>query len=149
MKASEIFCKPVVCEDKKRRGYILGISCVEDLIEGYICCNERENEFFAESFGVKFTDESAVIIKVGKQSKRGVRLKLGYPLYSEAGKFLGHVEDFTVKGNKIVWAHVGKRKYPFTRLTLGDVAVLKSARADAETAAKDMFIDALCSPTES
>lgn len=144
MKASEIFCKKIAGKDKKIRGYILSISCVKDMIEGYICCDERENEFFAESAGTKFSSDKATFLITGKENKKGYRLKLGVPLYSAGGKFLGYVDDYTIKGNRIVFAHMGKRKYSFTRLALGDVAILKSDNVSAEIAAKDMFIGAIC-----
>ena len=144
MKASQIFCMNIASEDKKKRGYILAISCVKDMIEGYICCDERENEFFAESAGTKFSNGAATFLLTGKENKKGYRLKLGVPLYSDCGKFLGHIDDFTFKGNRIAFAHVEKRKFAFDRLVLSDVAILKSDNLSAEIAAKDMFIGAIC-----
>lgn len=134
----------IASEDKKKRGYILAISCVKDMVEGYICCDERENEFFSESAGTKFSGDAATFSVTGKENKKGYRLKLGVPLYSDAGKFLGYIDDFTFKGNRIVFAHSGKRKFTFNRLVLNDVAILKSDDRSAEIAAKDMFIGAIC-----
>ncbi|MDE6690530.1 MAG: hypothetical protein K2K04_01025 [Clostridia bacterium] len=144
MKASEIYCMKIASKDKKKNGYILAICCVKDMIEGYICCDERENEFFAESAGVKFSTDSATFSVTGKENKKGYRLKLGVPLYSDNGKFLGYIDDFTFKGNRIAFAHVEKRKYAFDRLVLSDVAILKSDNLSAEIAAKDMFIGSIC-----
>ena len=144
MKASEIYCMKIASKDKKKRGYILAISCVKDMIEGYICCDEHENEFFAESAGTKFSNGCATFLVTGKENKKGYRLRLGVPLYSEGGKFLGYIDDFTFKGNRIALAHVGKRKYAFDRIALNDVAILKSDSASVEIAAKDMFIGAIC-----
>lgn len=144
MKASQIFCMPISSEDKKKRGYILAISCVKDTVEGYICCNEHENEFFAESAGAKFLNSSATFLLTGKENKKGYRLRLGQPLYSDGGRFLGHVDDFTLRGNRIVCAHVGKRKFAFDRLAISDVAILKNDEFSVEIAAKDMFIGAIC-----
>lgn len=146
MKASEIYCMKISGKDKKTRGYILSISCVKDMIEGYICCDERENEFFAESAGVKFSNNAAIFSVTGRENKKGYRLKLGVPLYSDSGKFLGYIDDFTFKGNRIASAHVGKRKFAFDRLVLNDVAILKSDSVSVEIAAKDMFIGAMLNP---
>ena len=129
---------------KKNRGYILAITCDKNIIEGYICCDEHENEFFAESAGTKFSTGSATFLLTGKENKKGYRLKLGVPLYSDDGKFLGYIDDFTFKGNRIALAHVGKRKFAFDKLVLNDVAILKSDDRSAEIAAKDMFIGAIC-----
>ena len=143
MKASQIFCMQIASEDKKKRGYILAISCVKDMIEGYICCDERENEFFAESAGAKFSDGSVTFLVTGKENKKGYRLRLGQPLYSDGGKYLGQIDDFTIKSNRIVSAHSGKRKFAFDKLVLNDVAILKSGDYSTEIAAKDMFIGAM------
>lgn len=144
MKVSEIYGKPVERIDGKKRGYILGISRAGDRIEGYICCNENETEFFAAHDTARFKGEIAIVSKTGKPTKRGDGLKLGYAVYTENGKFLGHVDDYTVKKDRILYAHVGKRKIRFNSLSFGDVAIVKSAEPVAEIAAKDMFIDALC-----
>lgn len=144
MKASQIFCTNISSKDKKKRGYIMSVSCVKDMIEGYICCNEHENEFFAESAGCEFSNGAATFLVTGKENKKGYRLKLGIPLYSDSGKFLGHIDDFTVKNNRLLYAHSGKRKFAFDRLIIGDVAILKNDVAQAEIAAKDMLIGALC-----
>lgn len=143
MKATRIFCMQIASEDKKKRGYIMAVSCVKNMIEGYICCDERENEFFAESAGVKFSENSATFLLTGKENKKGYRLRLGLPLYTDDGKYLGLIEEFTIKGNRIVSAHVGKRKFAFERLIFGDVVILKSENVFAEIAAKDMFIGAM------
>lgn len=147
MKASQIFCTRISSKDKKKRGYIMSVSCVKDMIEGYICCNEQEKEFFAESAGCEFSNGAATFLVTGKENKKGYRLKLGLPLYSETGKFSGHIDDFTIKNNRILFAHVGKRRFAFDRLTIGDVAILKNEELTTEIAAKDMFIGAILSPT--
>ncbi len=144
MKASQIFCTNISSKDKKKRGYIMSVSCVKDMIEGYICCNEHENEFFAESAGCEFSGGAATFLVTGKENKKGYRLKLGIPLYSSDGKFLGLIDDFTIKSNRLIFAHSGKRKFAFERLVIGDVAILKDDGVSAEIAAKDMLIGALC-----
>ncbi|MCM1439097.1 MAG: hypothetical protein NC131_07820 [Roseburia sp.] len=143
MKASQIFCTEISSKDKKKRGYVLAVSCVKDMIEGYICCNENETEFFAESAGCQFSGGAAIFSVTGKENKKGYRLKLGIPVFSEAGKFLGQIDDYTIKDNRIVYANSCKRKFPFNRLILGDVAILKSGDTETEIVAKDMFIDAI------
>lgn len=143
MKATQIFCTEISSGDNKKRGYILAVSCVKNAIEGYICCDEHENEFFAESAGVKFSNGKATFLITGKENKKGYRLRLGQPLFTDGGKFLGRIDDFTIKGNRIISAHVGKRKFAFERLIFGDVIILKSENVFAEIAAKDMFIGAM------
>lgn len=117
MKISQLYGKKIEGADKKRCGYILGISCIGDKIEGYICCNERENEFFAAAADVRFAGENAMVLKAGKEAKQSARLRLGQAVYSDNGKFLGHTEDFTVKSDRLVCAHVAKRNLHSTGLS--------------------------------
>ena len=145
MKASQLFGIQIECKSADTEGYIMAVSRVEDKIEGYICCNERENEFFAASAGAKIKDGKMCAAKIGKRSKDSRNLKLGQPVYSEDGKFLGHVDDFIVNANRLTGAQVGRRKYPFERLAIGDVIILKNDNTRTEIAAKDMFIGAITS----
>ncbi|MDE6558187.1 MAG: hypothetical protein K2K39_03665, partial [Clostridia bacterium] len=144
MKISQIFGADVELKDKKKRGYVMGVTCIEDVISGYICCDESENEFFADGLGARFTNGKLRALTCGKKSKKHRPLLLGRALYSEDGKFLGHVDDFTVKADRIIYAHCGNRKYPYSNVVFGDVAVLKNQKPLAEIAAKDMFITAIC-----
>ncbi len=144
MKLSELFGKTIESVDKKIRGVILGISCVEDRIDGYICCDERENEFFAESLGSRLGGNQATFARTGKASRQAQSFRLGRAVFSDGGKYLGRIEDCTVRANAITKVHVGKRKYSPEQLIFGDVVIVKSGAAIAEVAAKDMFIGAVC-----
>lgn len=147
MKASKIYCRQIENADRTVCGYILNILHSGNVIEGYICCNERESEFFASGKSVKFSSENSAYLsaspKTAKAKKSAARLKLGCPLYSENGKFLGHIDDYTIVSDRITYAHIKNRKYPFGRIALGDVAILKNEKPLAEIAAKDLFIDAM------
>lgn len=144
MKLSQLLGAEVVLKDKKKRGYVLGVTCAENAIDSYICCDECENEFYLDGETAKFADGKLKSVQTVKKRKKLSNIKLGYPLYSENGKFLGYISDFTVKGNQILYAHCGNRKYNFLHITLGDVAILKNQKPLAEIAAKDMFIGAIC-----
>lgn len=143
MKLSEIFCTPVEVADEKTTGYILAVCHTDDLIDGYICCDEQENELFVDAKKIRFSKDGAKVLKVGVERKKAERIRLGYALYGEDGKFLGRIDDFTVRSGKITNAHVGNKKYPYSRIVFGDVAILKSERAEADSAAKNMFIGAM------
>lgn len=145
MKASQLFGIQIKCESAQKEGYIMAISRVEDRIEGYICCNQQETEFFAASAGSKMKDGKLCAVKTGKRSKTSRNLKLGQPVYSEDGKFLGHVDDYDVTANRLTGALVGRRKFSFDRLTIGDVVIVRSDKTRTEIAAKDMFIGAITS----
>lgn len=144
MLVSRLYGMKIVQKDQKKRGYILGISCVENEIEGYICCSESESEFFADGNNAVVCKEFMTFEKTAKRTKGGADLRLGRAVYSEKGKFLGNLDDCTVSKNKLNFALVGKKKYPFSRLILGDVIILKDEKLLAEVAAKNMLIDNLC-----
>ncbi len=146
MKISKLYGELIESEDKKIRGTILGISCVNGGIEGFYCCDERDREFFACADGARYLADKVVFGGV-KKDKSGFGLRLGLAAYSDSGKFLGHLEDCTSCGNRIKSAVIGKKSYPFHRLVFGDAVIVKSVnyeKACAEATAKNMFIDAVC-----
>ena len=145
MKASQLFGIQIKCKNGENEGYIMAISRVEDKIEGYICCNEQENEFFASSAGAKINGGLLCAVKTGKRSKGSRNLKLGQPVYGEDGKFIGYVDDYNINASRITGAQVGRRKFSFDRLTIGDVVIVKNDKTRTEIAAKDMFIGAITS----
>lgn len=145
MKISGLYGKRAQSADKKISGTILGISCIGDRIEGYICCDESEREFFALSEGARCGKDVMRFEKTGKESGKGFRLRLGLPVYSCKGKFLGNVEECTATGNKLTLVRCKKTQYPFSKMTFGDVVILKCGDTDcAQDEAKDMFISAIC-----
>lgn len=140
MKLSKLYGMQIASEDKKTRGYILGITCAGDKIDGYICCDQSENEFYAKAENLKFRGESAVFSSTGNPAENAYALRLGRAAYDESGKFLGLLEDCLFKGDRIETACIARKKYSFSSLAVGDIVILKSG----EVAAKDMFIDVIC-----
>lgn len=144
MLVSQLYGMKIVQKDQKKRGYILGISCAENKIEGYICCSESESEFFADGAKAVLCKEFMTFENTAKRNRKCAELRLGRAVYSDKGKFLGHLTDCTAAGNKLGFALVGKKKYPFSRLILGDVIILKDEKLAASVTAKDMMIERLC-----
>ena len=143
MKLSQLYGIEIESKDKKIRGYILGITCVNNTIDGYICCNERQKEFFAKGENCTFKKGVLHFNETGKRAENSVVLRLNRAVFAKNGKFVGVLKDCTVQGNNITSATVSKRKIPFNRIIVGDVFILDDNNTGAEIAAKDMFIDAL------
>lgn len=144
MKLSRLYGMEIESKDKKIRGHILGITCVNGTIDGYICCNERQKEFFAKSENCSFRKGVLRFNETGKRSQNSEILRLNRAVFAKNGKLFGVLQDCDVRGNTIVSATVSKRKIPFNRIIVGDVFILDDDNSGAEIAAKDMFIDALC-----
>lgn len=144
MKLSRLYGMQIESKDKKIRGYILGITCVNDTIDGYICCNERQKEFFAKGENCSLRKGVLRFGETGKRGENSAVLRLNRAVFAKNGKFCGNLQDCDVRGNNIVSATVSKRKIPFKRIIVGDVFILDDNNTGAEIAAKDMFIDALC-----
>lgn len=156
MKVSQLYGKRIESADKKTHGVILGVSCAENVIEGYICFDEQENEFFASAVGARNLKDKVTFKKLGKENKCSYRLRLGLPVYSQSGKLLGSLSDCTVKGGKLTAIFCKNKKYPISRLNISDAVIVKSAakrptqngaetnKQNVEIAAKDMFIRAIC-----
>lgn len=154
MKVSQLYGKRIESADKKTHGVILAISCAENAIEGYICFDEQENEFFASASGARNLKDKVTFKKCGRERKNAYRLRLGLPVYSQEGKFLGNLSDCTVKGGKLSAVMCRTKKYPVSRLSISDAVILKAPpaaktakdtdAADIDVVAKDMFIGAIC-----
>ncbi len=158
MKVSQLYGKRIESADKKTHGVILAISCAENAIEGYICFDEQENEFFASAVGSRNLKDKVTFKNGGKEGKNAYRLRLGLPVFSQDGKFLGNLSDCTVKGGKLSSVCCKAKQYPVSRLSISDAVIIKSApaartaaakaaeadNAKVEIAAKDMFIRAIC-----
>lgn len=144
MKLSQLYGTQIESKDKKIRGYILGITCVKDTIDGYICCNERQKQFFARGENCTLKKGVLRFDETGKRAENSAILRLNRAVFAKNGKFVGILQDCTVQKNNIVSATVSRRKIPFKRIIVGDVFILDDDNTGAEIAAKDMFIDAFC-----
>ena len=143
MKLSRLYGMEIESKDKKIRGHILGITCVNNAIDGYICCNERQKEFFAKGENCTLNKGVMRFNETGKRGENSAILRLNRAVFAKNGKFVGVLQDCTVQGNNITSATVSRRRIPFKRIIVGDVFILDDENAGAEIAAKDMFIDAL------
>lgn len=148
MNISELYGKAITEENGKRTGYIIGVNCRKNVIEGLICCDESEKTFYVAGGDVTALCGETRFLKTEKPQKNTASLRLGKAVYSSDGKFIGHLEDCILSGLKITHALVGGKKIPFNNLILGDVCIVrnktKSADFSAELAAKNMFIQAVC-----
>lgn len=145
MKLSRIFGMQAVSRDGKTRGYVMTVLRRGGAIDGYICSTERETEFFIDGRDATVRGDKLFFNEALKAPKTGKKIRLGYPVYSHLGKFLGHAEDFTVKDGKITYMTVGKRKFDFDALEIGDVVIVGDTRVRTEVIAKDMLIDTVLS----
>ncbi|MGN0805830.1 MAG: hypothetical protein ACI4MC_02220 [Candidatus Coproplasma sp.] len=146
MKISNLYGKRIESEDKKRCGVIMAICCAENVIDGYICFDEDEKEFFASACGTRVLKDKVTFTKLGKEKKNSFRLRLGVPVFSQEGKHVGNVTDCSVMGGKLCTVFIKNKKYSAEEVCVSDAVIIKpsAGKAEAERAAKDMFIGALC-----
>lgn len=144
MKLSQLYGKKITKTDNRKQGVIFAVSCYKKSIEGYICFDENEKEFFADAKNSRISGEIVTFENLGKENKDAFRLRLGLPVYTQSGKFLGNLCDCTVKGGVLTGAICGNKRLPFCDLTFGDAAILKDSRVQSELTAKNMFINAVC-----
>ena len=148
MKISELYGKTITGDNGQRVGYILGVSCKGNELDGLFCCDENEKTFFVAAGDAIALNGETRYARVGKAQKNTAPLRLGKAVYSCEGKFIGHLDDCIVSGLKITSAVVKGKKIPFNNLILGDVCILKNTGLSAELAAKNMFIQAVCDGTK-
>jgi len=145
MNLSCLFGKEIISTDEKIKGRVLSVCIKENEIEGYICFDEREREFFAEAKGAKICGEQLLFERAQKVGRGRNKIRLGLPVYSSVGKFLGLLTDVNFCRSRISFIKVGKTKYPCSRVTFGDGVIIKDEYSIAEAKAKDMFIGAVIS----
>lgn len=146
MKISTLFGKKIESEDRKRCGVIMAISCNKNVIEGYICFDENEKEFFASAYGAKVLKDKVTFKWISREEKTSSRLRLGVPAFSLDGKYLGNVCDYSAIKNKLCAVFIDNKRYPTESLSISDAVIVKPSytKVQAEIAAKDMFIGVLC-----
>lgn len=145
MKLSQIFGLQAISKDGKMSGYVVAVVRLGDEVLGFVCSDERETEFFAGGKDATIRGDKLCFKASGKVPKSGKKIRLGYPVYSHRGKFLGHAEDFILNDGKIVYMIIGKKKYAFDGLEIGDAVIVGDARAKTEVVAKDMLIGTVLS----
>lgn len=150
MKISNLYGRKITCEDGKRSGTVMTVYHLNGKLDGCICFDEDEKEFFAHGVCVKKSGE-ITFCRTGKKSTGAIPLRLGIPVYGTTGKYLGNASDFCYKGNRLCTVAVNGRRYSLGGAIVYDAVILreKTARTDAERAAKDMFISALCGDGQS
>jgi hypothetical protein len=134
MKISELYGKQVLSCDKKKSGYVLGVSCIGNKIAFLLCFDEHEREFYVDVNNITKMGEKIIYEDAAAKLKYAKLLRLGKAGYSESGKFIGHLEDCEVKGFDIKRAYIGNRKIDFARLVCGDIVIIKDRLADKNCA---------------
>lgn len=144
MKLSGLYGKKIADTKDKKRGVILAVSCVKNTIEGYICFDEQEKEFFASAKNSHTFGDLVSFESLGKENENSFRLRLGLPVYTKQGKFLGRLSDCVILGGKLTYALCGSKKIPFENLIIGDAIIVDDGKENSELYAKNMFINAVC-----
>ncbi|MGN1061126.1 MAG: hypothetical protein ACI4QN_05275 [Candidatus Coproplasma sp.] len=146
MKISKLYGKRIESEDKKTHGVIMAISCAKNVIEGYICFDEDEKEFFVSAVGTRVLKDKVTFKYLGKEKKTAFRLRLGVPVFTQEGKYLGNVTDSSVMGGRLCAVFIKNKKYSAEEVCVSDAVIIKppASKAEIELAAKNMFIGALC-----
>ncbi len=142
MNVSELYGKQTLSADGKKTGCVLGLCENGGEIKYLVCCDGEEREYRIAAENV-LTVGDKIIFENGKcPYKQCAPIRLGVPAFTEAGKYIGTLSDFICAGFKIKYAVIGEKKYPIQRIEYGDAVIVK--KSGAESAAKDMFISAVC-----
>ncbi len=143
MKISCLYGKKIAGDNGKKRGVILGVEVSGKRIERLICCDDDQKRFCVTAENIISLKGDARFDRAEKAGKENRSLQLGKAVFTQDGVFCGYLEDCRLHGLEITEATVAGKKIPFADLVLGDVCIIKEA-TQAESAAKDMFIDAVC-----
>ena len=144
MTVDKLYSLPVERIDGKKRGYVLAVLREGARVCALACADENEREFFVDCRDAVRVADCVIYEKEGAKRSRKSALRLNVPCYDERGRYLGAVQDFTLRKFDIKSCSVNGKSYPFERLRLGDVALLADKNSmPAAIAAKDMFLQAV------
>ena len=125
MKVSSLYGKKIFCMDG-RKGYVTGVNFKADKITGFTCADLDENEFtvsFESVTGIK----DKINCKAADEVISGEPLRLGKPVFGCDAKYEGMLTDITAEGGILTVAHIGKRKFPYRDVIMGDAVIIKSS----------------------
>lgn len=148
MKLSELYEMPVEKVGIGARGYVLGAIVNGLKLEYIACCDDDENEYYVRIDRIISLNERILYDSEEKRKRKEKPFRLGTLCLDERGRILGRLEDIFIKNYSLKSAQINGRKYAFDRLVRGDVIIVrdkKNGDAAASIAARDMFIDAVCS----
>lgn len=142
MKISRLYGSRIERADGGAEGVILAVTYEGTDISGLIIADDNQREAFVPADGATF-GRKLTYSRTAKKPAPCAVLRLGRAAFTEAGEFLGYLEDVSAKGIELESAKIGGKRYEFSRLVLGDIVIVRG-RSLAELAAKDMFIGAVC-----
>lgn len=136
MKVSHLFGKKVISTQGKE-GYVISVNAADGKLECLICADENEREFAVDVKNILSAEEKIVFDDRDTAIKKAAPLRLGRAGFDEKGNFLGTLEEFTVEGNRLLKAKIGKKTYPAEVLIFGDVIIVKNMRRLKSDVIKD------------
>ena len=127
MKISELYGKRVISTAGKE-GYVISVNATGGKILCLVCADEGEREFTVDFKNILAFGESVIYEDRQSVLAASVPVRLGRAGFDERGNYLGQLEDFTFKGEKLKSAKIGKKNYPAEGLILGDIVIVKDMK---------------------
>ncbi len=126
MKLSSIYGKKIISTAGKS-GYVISVYTDGIKIGGFGCADENENEFLVGADSIKSVKTNISYKDVPSAKINGKPLALGKPVFDCEGEYYGNLTDFTVENNKLVYAHIGNKKFSCGDIAVGDAVIIKNS----------------------
>lgn len=136
MLVSDFFGKKIVSTTGKT-GYVISVNASDTAIEALVCADSDENEFVVDVKNILQYGNEIVYEDRENSIKRAKPLRLGRASYTTGGKYLGLVEEYLLKGNKITGVKIGAKKYPMEAIAFEDAAIIKAVQKLKSDVIKD------------
>lgn len=127
MKISEIYGKTVTGTDGKT-GYVISVNAYKNTVVCLVCADEDENLFTIDVKNILSVGETIVYEDRQSAINSAVPVRLGKAGFDEGGKYLGSLQDISLKDYKLVSAKIGKKNYPAEGLVSGDIIIVKKLK---------------------
>lgn len=136
MNVSDLYGQKIVSTTGKK-GYIISVNASDEAIEGLVCADSDEREFIVDVKNIIRYGNEIVYEDRESSIRKAKPIRLGRVSYTTDGKYLGLVEEFVLKGNKITGVKIGAKKYPVQAVVFGDAAIVKGVKKLKSDVVKD------------
>ncbi len=136
MNVSKLFGKKTESTSGKK-GYVISVNGGNGKVECLVCADEDENEFIVDMKDVVMFGEKIIYQDRTDAFKNARPLLIGRSCFDDRGNYLGEVEDYAFKGNKLLSAKIGKKNYPADELICGDVVIISKKKRLSDDVLKD------------
>lgn len=125
MQISSLVGKRILTPDEKEIGYVLGVLLSKNRkkLSALVCADEDEEEFYLPARALIKVGETVTARPSRLTTATGEVCPIGFPVYSDAGKFLGFVKNVLLEEDAFLV--LDGAVLPIGSVKIGDAAIVR------------------------